>query len=97
MNQELNKLTFTQITPFHIIVKPASGHVCYPFTSLPCLQPRQRKLYMWKDYGGLEIIAFTGMGNALRLIIKGLLGDPNFELGLKNDLVMYEKWKRSIQ
>lgn len=77
MNQELNILTFTHVTPLHIIAKPALGHFCYPFISSRCLQPTQSKLYMWKDYGVLEIIAFVGIGNALRLIVKGLLEELN--------------------
>lgn len=43
---------------------------------------------------GLEsarITAVTGLGNPLGVFffIKGLLGEPNFELDLKNDVVMY--------
>lgn len=42
----------------------------------------------------LEIIAFTEMGHTLKLIIKDLLGETNFEMGLKNDLECIRGWRK---
>ena len=96
MNQELNKLTFTQITPFHIIVKPALRHLCYSVTFFPSLQAQTEKIIYVEGLWSAINNSLHRIAKCSEVNYKGFTRRTKLGFDLKNDLVILEFGKRII-
>ena len=96
MNQELNKLTFIQITPFHIIVKPALGHLCYPLTFSPSLQAHTGKIIYVEGLWSARNNSLHRVGKCSEVNCKGFIRRTKLGFDLKNDLVMCQNSEKEL-